>query len=112
MPGGKPGTCSQINGGGTLRCLAVISPKVPWKGYVPQPLVDDGAQSILVTGREGFAFYLLRRHICRGANHVVCCRACNYGDAKITEQDFIAFPYQHVLRFHVAVNQPLIMSVL
>src|SRR6266508_1533386 len=81
-----------------------------------QPLVDDDAQRVLITSRYRFAMKLFRSHVGKRASYLLrALVARTLGGkryAEITEQDIIVLTYQHVLRFHIPVNQLFIMRIL
>src|SRR5712692_6670491 len=87
------------------------------KGALPaQPLIDDNAQGILVTGRTWFALKLLRGHVGRGSGLVLrALGRCTLGDnrqAEIAEQNSIVPPDQHILRLDITVDHLLRVRIL
>src|SRR5436309_2671830 len=82
-----------------------------------QPFVDDYAQGVLITGRNSSTLQLFRCHIRNSASYLlptllVARTLGNDSNTKITEQDIVAAPQQHVLRLDVSMNNPLIMCIL
>src|SRR2546430_10883916 len=80
-----------------------------------QPFIDDGSQRILVAGRACSALELLRSHVGYGARNsleAIAGTLGNYRQAKNTEQDGILIAEQHIFRFHIPVNEFLIVGIL
>src|SRR5690348_12044622 len=81
-----------------------------------KPLIDHYAQGVLVTGRSRLALYLLGCHIGDGSSGLqYLLRVSTLGEdsqAKVTQQNFIVSPQQHVLRLDVAVDDAFVMRIL
>lgn len=81
-----------------------------------QPLINDNAKGILVTGRAWFPLDLFRGHIGYRANDFLgelVARALSHGsNAKIAEQDPVVWAEEHVLRLDIAVNELFAMCVM
>src|SRR2546425_8536696 len=87
------------------------------KGTIPtQPFIDDDTQGILIARGAWMRLDLLGSHICNRSSQVlrllVAGTLSYQGYAKVTEQDFIVSPEQHILRLDVPVDQLLIMGIL
>ena len=88
------------------------------KGTVStQPFIGDDSQCILVTSWARLALELALEP-CRllSQSPLGCSGKCEPGatesNTKVTEQDFVLFSYEHILRLDVAVNHLLIMRML
>src|SRR6266480_131398 len=80
-----------------------------------QPFIDDCRQRVLVAGRACSALELLRGHVGYGASNsleAIAGTLGNYRQAKITEQDGILIAEQHVFRFHIPMDEFLIVGIL
>src|SRR6266496_2913322 len=84
--------------------------------HATEPLVNDYSQGVLITGWTWFSPELLGCHVCRGTRRIgwaLLVRTLSQdGNTKVTEQDLIVSPQQHVLWFDISMDQPLVMSTL
>src|SRR5579871_1564870 len=81
-----------------------------------QPFIDDDPQRILVAGEVGASLELFRGHIGDSPYNLLALlrgrTLDDQRDAKVAEQNLVVFADQHILRFHIAMDQILIMRVL
>ena len=81
-----------------------------------QPLIDNDAQRVLITGWARMSLNLLRCHIpnrtCRIQRTLTASTLSYNSNAKIAEQDLIASPQQYIFWLDVPVDQLLIMGIL
>src|SRR5437764_11957685 len=89
--------------------------------HTGEPFVDDNPQSILITSLRRLPLNLFGSHVDHGTSRIggtlgkLAMRPCAWGDhgnPKITEQDLVVAPQQHVLGFNIPMNQLLVMRVL
>src|SRR5579883_852739 len=87
------------------------------KGTVStQPFVDDNAQGILIARRSRFPLNLFWRHVGDCSHYIlrilVTRTLSDQGHTKITQQNFVFSPKQHVFWFYIAMDQLFVMRVL
>ena len=81
-----------------------------------QPFIHHHSKGVLVALQTGRTTNLLRGHVDQGAIHFrnmqrVRC-GNQQGDAKIAEQDPLILSQEQILRFEIAMDQPLVMGIL
>jgi hypothetical protein len=87
------------------------------KGSVSgQPFVNDHPECILIAGQARFALQLLRSQVGQRPGHLLgALKRRALGDehkAKITQEHFVLAPQQHILWFHISMDELAIMSIL
>src|SRR5437588_4788514 len=86
------------------------------KALTGQPLIDHNSQRVLIACRVWVSPDLFRSHICDGSRRVIFLlgagRLGNQGNTKVTEQNLIAPPEQHILWLNISMDQFLVMGVL
>ena len=93
--------------------------RAPEGSLATEPLVDDHAQRVLVTGWPRLALHLFGGQIrsCprqRRVQHLCAGRVCwqEQCQPKVCQQQLLASIQQHILRLDVAVDEALVMGVL
>src|SRR5205807_3039376 len=80
------------------------------------PFINNNPQCILIARWTWLPLDLFGRHICNGTHNIlrtlVTRTLSDQGNAKVTEQNIIVSPQEHVLWFHVTVNELFIMCML
>src|SRR5579863_7221542 len=90
---------------------------IPLERPLPaEPLVDNDAERILITGKRGFPLQLLRSRVRQRTGHFLRTeqfrRLSKQSDAKITEKDLLRRAKQYVLWLDISVNDVVVMGIL
>src|SRR5438128_1458827 len=81
-----------------------------------EPLVDDNAQGVLITGSAWMALDLLWGNVRHGSAHIlralIAGALSDNGNAKVRKQQLIVLSYEHVFWFDIAVDNALAVGIL
>src|SRR5215471_17559772 len=80
-----------------------------------QPFVGNDSERVLITCLTRFALNLLWGNVAAGASHFLGDKGerttSHDGKAKITQQDFVVSPEQHIIRLDVPMDQFLVVGI-